>query len=345
MKPFNITFIMFVCILFLGCEPIDPEKIDWKPEILAPVIKSNLGIYDFKDVIFSGSAYEIDAGDLTIDDYLLDVEIPFVPALTNIPLPPDYLKLSDFFNIIVIDSAAITIDLNNVFPIPIGRDTKLTIRDSVSNELIAEHFITYDVPPGDNYEFDFYMFDKRISQTLEVRIEEFNSPGGSNVTFTNQTLTINVFVQFVEVDWIEVNNDVSYSDTSYSAVDFSLDGNSDPYSGSLSLFLENNFPTEFRIRLDLYDDMDNYIYSFFGTEGVIVDRGVVDGGGNVIENSEFQFLNFIHTDDIPLIESATKLQTIVDFSTGSSATVNIIDENSFIELIISGNLEVAIQDL
>lgn len=343
MRLYKILFFIISSILIYGCKPIDPEKIDWKPEILAPIVKSNLELYDFEDLIFSGTAYNVDAGSLPIPGYIPNIPIP-VPPISNLSLPADYLKLSTFFNLIVVDSAAITINFNNVFPIPIGQNTRLTIRDSVSKELIADHFTNREVPPGEKYEFDFLIFDKKISQTLEIKIEEFNSPGGSNLIFTDETLIINVFIQFVNLDWVEVENDVNYSDTSYSDIDFSLDGDSDPYTGTLSLFLDNNFPTEFKLRLDLYDDADNFIYSFFGTDGVTVDRGVVDPGGNVIENTKFELLDFIHTDDIPLIESAKKIQIIADFSTGSTPTVNIIDEESYIELIISGNVEVAVQD-
>jgi len=338
-------FVILLIALIIGCKPINPEEIDWKPEILAPFVKSNLEVYDFEELIFSGAEYNVEAGDLPIPGYAPNIPIPFVPPIIKESLPPDYLNLSTFFNLIVVDSAAVKINLNNVFPIPIGANTKLTIRDSVSKELVTEHYVNRQVAPGENYEFDFLIFDKKLSQTLEIKVEEFNSPGGTNVTFTNETLVINVLIQFVNLDWVEVENNVNFIDTSYTDVDFNIDGGSDPFQGTLSLFLDNNFPSEFKLRLDLYDDMDNFVYSLFGQNGVTVDRGVVDVDGNVIKNTEFQLLNFIHTDNLPLLESATKLQIIAEFNTQKTPDVNIIDEESYIELIISGNVEVAVQDL
>lgn len=345
MKFANIFLYTILILLIFSCKPIDPEKIDWRPEVLAPILKSNLEIYDFEDLIFTGTEYKAEAGDLQIPEYVPNIPIPVVPPINGIPLPPDYLKLSDFFNLIVVDSAAINLNFNNVFPIPIGKDTRMTIRDSITKELISEHLFIRDVPAGENYSFDFLIFDKQISQTIEVAIEEFNSPGGQNVTFDNETLVINVLIQFVKLDRVEVLNDITYSDTSFSDINLNLNGSSNPYNGSLSLFLDNNFPSEFKIRLDLYDDNENFIFSFFGEDGVRVESGVVDATGNVIENTKFELLEFVNTDDIPLIESASQIRIIADFSTGSTPNINIINERSYIELIISGDVEVAVRDL
>lgn len=336
---------VFIILTIFSCKPIDPEKIDWKPEVLGPVLKSNLEIYDFEELIFSNTAYEVEAGNLQIPGYAPNIPLPIVPPINGISLPSEYLRLSEFFNLVVIDSADIDINFNNVFPIPIEKGTKLTIKDSITKELIAEHLITRDVAPNENYEFDFLIFNKSVSQTLEIQIEEFYSPGGQNVTFDNETLIVNVEIEFVNIDWVEILNDVSYSDTSTTEIDFNSDGSTDPFNGTLSLFLENNFPCDFRLQMDLYDDNDNFIYSFFGDEGVLVERGIVDPGGNVIENTKFELLDFIHTDDIPLIENATKLQVKANFLTRETPNINIVDETSYIELIITTNTEITVQEL
>ena len=346
MKVFKLSLLFLIYMLIGACEPIDTNKIDWKPELLAPIIKSKIDMYDFEALKLDKPHYDINAGNLNITGYDLNKVIPIVPAINSWSgLPKTNLELNTFFNLIVIDSAAVTINFQNVFPIPFGKDTRLTIKDSVSQELLSEHYITHDVAAGDSYSFDFYIFDKQVSKTIEIHIAEFNSPGGTDITFTNEILEINIEIQFVNLDWIEISNDVDYTITTQSEVDFNTDGDADPFSGTASIFLDNNFPTDFNLHLDLYDDMDNFVYSFFDATGLKVKRGVLSPTGKVIESTKMELLNFIHSDKIPLLETATKLKITANFQTRSTPISNIIDDESYIELQITGNSEIAIQDL
>ena len=342
----NSIFFLFFLTFFVSCETDEIEELGWKPEVLGPIGNTTLDFYDFEDLLFASSTYEVGALDLQIPDFEFNTPIP-VPPLGPIDLPPEYLSISDFFESITVDSALISITIKNIFPLPIGETTKIVARDSASGELLFQHAITQDIAPGEEYEVPLYLRDATVSSTMEFSVEDFVSPGGDDLTVTGNTLEVEVDIEFVVIQEVVVKNDINY-EVAVDTVDFDLSfeeiKDTAAYSGYLSIFFDSYFPTSMVMSLVLLDENDVPVYNFFDQEPsdvLVIPAAPVDAQGNATDKSEVDLINYIDIDeDIALIEKGKKMVVSGVVITAPTPDQFIITEESEIGILITGRIKV-----
>lgn len=345
-KTFVYTIIgALVCsLMFTSCENLDDlEKYGFQPEILAPALKTEIDIYDFERLLTQTTDYTISPGDLSS---LSGVPFPVdVPVPDNL-IPSEYMNIFDFAEKIFTDTVRATISFDNIFPVAIKAGTRILVRDSSdASKVLIDHSIASDVPSGGSYVIPIVRGADTISSTLEITMTDFVFVGTGNLTpvnFPNQDFTVVLNVTLIDLDHVELKNNVSYEDSATHPFSIDIPNAADTaaYSGALSLFITNKYPTGFDLRLDLLDDNGDLVFPLFGDSSLFVEHAPLDATGRVIGQTVAEKVNFINVTDINNLNEVTQMRIGVTLKTPSSPSTVILDEITTIDMLITADIAV-----
>lgn len=347
----GITLAIVMSLGIFSCENLDTfADLGWQPEILGPVVNTNVNYYDFEDLINSQKDYTVNAGSIPGADP--GTQLPFMPAFGPLPkFPSEYLNLFEYASLVQIDSLNATITFENVFPVPIGQGTRIVIRDSINPSIVVlDHEIDRDVPADSLYTIQILEEDLTITTTLELFVDDFQSPGSTEpVTFEEEELIIQLKIEFIKVDYAEVNPNIYYEITDTLGFDIGTIEETDyaAYSGNLFMFVTNSFPTAIDLELIFQDENNNPIDTLF-TEDPFNGLYTIDAGevntstGVVISPVESDKVTLLNIDeDIESISKAKFIAVRAAFKTGPTPPESyIIDEESTFNLLITADIAI-----
>lgn len=318
------------------------------------MLKTRIDFYDFDDLTFGQTDYEVRAQanlGSNIPNFGIPVPIPSFGPLSA--FPSEFLQIGNFVNQVRIDTSDVTISFSNTFPFPIGAGTEIVIRDSAntSTELVR-HVIPNDLASGAPFELDVQVNNLLISNTLEIFVDQFQTPGTTTPVNVNTTdeLAITVTVNLLVIDFAEILPDIDYSIDV--ATEFSLDldtADFAAYTGSLFMFVDNAFPTNMNLQIALLDADSNIVFTFFEdlpNETFQLAIGAVDGAGNVIEPSSSGKVELFQFDDnlenIQRLNQGEIMSISASFDTPNAtvAPVFILEDSSAIDLLITADIQI-----
>ena len=346
MKKRILYSLAGVCTLLFtltACENLDElSNLGLRPHILAPALKTEIDIYDFERLLTQTTEYEVAINQLPLGN----TPFPFFPK-TTIPgkLPSEYLNIFEIANKIALDTLRATLSFDNIFPVPIEPNTRIVLRDSANpSKVLLNHVINRSVPSGDNYEFQLIRSSDIITSTLELYMEDLTLGSGTNVTFNDDDIfVLKVSVDLIDLNYVELKNDVSYSDVAIHPFNINIPDAADTsaYSGSLSIFLTNKYPAGFLLQMDLLDENENTVFKVFGDSSLFVENAPVDPNtGVVIGETIADKLKFIKVEDISNLNNVKKMRVGVTLKTPSSPNKLILSEITTIDMLITADIQV-----
>lgn len=356
--------VLLALVLLASCDLNQFEEYGWKPTLLGPLLKTRIDYYDLEDLVDIRTEYDINAGDLEDDDgnkYPENQEID-VPPFGPLPkFPSQYRKMfttddgETFVQSAIIERFKAQASFNNVFPIPIGEGTRLVIRDSANTDnIILDHPIERDVAPGETYSIDINIEEvTEITGTLEFYIEDFQSPGKDNITFTGEDFIVNFEVELLDIKELNLVPDLSYSIERSNPFELNIEeGEVDAYDGSIYLWVTNAFPTQFDLSIALIDSTggtDEVVHQFFmdeegegnGNGLYTIDAAELDDDGRVLNPVESDRVTLVEIKDVPELNRANKIRVSGVFKTDQAPPAQyVLTDQTYIDVLITTKMQI-----
>lgn len=335
--------ILSLLFTFTSCEDLDElADLGLRPHILAPVLKTEIDIYDFEKLLTQTTDYEISMGNIP---FPTGVNIPVFPGFGPSPeLPAEYLNIFDIANEIVLEELIATISFNNTFPTAILEGTTIILKDSTNGNEILTHVLPVGtkVQPGETYSIPVNKEDISISSTIAISMDKLTLDQGTNVTFSNEDFVVIVDVELIDLDYVNLKNNVSYEDIAIQAFDLNISDAADTsaYSGSLSIFLTNKYPAGFNLKMDLLDENNQTVFKIFGDSSLYVEHAPLDANGNVIGETIAEKIDFISVEDISNLNTVKNMRIEVVLNTPSAPNQLILSEITTIDMLVTADIKI-----
>lgn len=248
--------------------------LDWEPEILAPLIKGNLGVLQQPNIQNVDFSINVPASSLGLDAY--SGTVPLVPAFGPIDTIQRDYTVTDSSNSIIfesveIDTVTTNVSFTNPFPVTLSAGIRIIFRNQGSSTGLITHVTTRDVAPNETYTFQEQVLNVILSANLEIALENVQSPGGTNVDFSNiSDLTMNINLQISPVNAIVFAPNVSASFETIDNFDLGLGTEAENLEGNIILKHNNQTPVNLTVQAYfLAEDQTTIVDSLFQTPSPI----------------------------------------------------------------------------
>ncbi|OJJ16164.1 hypothetical protein BKI52_35955 [marine bacterium AO1-C] len=242
--------------------------LDWEPEIFAPLIKGDLGVLQQPNIQNVDFSIAVPASSLGLDIY--SGIVPIVPAFGPIDtIQRDYTVTDSTNNIVFesveIDTVTANVSFTNPFPVALSAGMRIIFRNQGATTNLITHVTTRDVGPNETYSFQEQALNLTLNASLEIALENVQSPGGTNLDFNNLSdLTINISLQISPVNAIVFAPNVSASFETTDNFDLGLGDEAENLEGNLILKHNNQTPVNLSVQAYfLADDQTTVIDSLF----------------------------------------------------------------------------------
>lgn len=284
------------CIVFLfACKK--NATTDLRGDWLFPIAKGSISLNSLAEL--KNLQYHLDVPALSIGQPL---GVPVSsPGLNINHVGPFGVEITNWIHRIDVDSLEFSGKLNNLFPVPIGAGTRVTMRTSRDTTGIANiagvTTILSNVLPGANFSFDIKVTNKSLGDSVYFFLENFTSPAYSNVTFTANTTTLDITLKVITASFIEIYTNRTFSsvDTAgFDPGDADQTGSSSggvlsdtSTTGVINVFMDNTMPTNVNTQLYFLDASHTHI-----TDSLFVSSLDISG---ILTNAAGDPLNTIST--------------------------------------------------
>lgn len=253
---FKFPIALFI-ILIMSCSKSSNIKhsSDW----LLPLVKGNITFETLKTLSRAKTSISIPSIDL---GYTSGTTVN-IPPISNKNLGPYKIPLNNWIHKIQFDSLEILFSFKNLFPIETGAGTKFSFRRTAnvndSNNIIYQYITQQNISANGNINFDIVVNNNFINDTIFLFVEEYNSPGANNVTFSAQPSIIDIEVKIIDINYVELYSDKSALEKDTLDIDFSKEETPTDTSnyGIVNIFIDNGLPIQFGIQIYFLDPSTN----------------------------------------------------------------------------------------
>ena len=209
---------------------------------------------------------------------------PFVPPIDLPFVGPFPIAIAEYLVVMEVNTTDVTVRLNNPFPIPIGAGTRVVLRNTpvpgVTGNVVLDVPITPQLEANSTFEYVGAATSIEITDTLYLFLEQFNSPGGTNVTFEPTSSSIDIVLSRIEVARMEISTGRSFEreDSLSLSIEQDLQDETDIASGNIVFYADNGLPIEAFFQGYMYDAAGTLLDSLFDSP-FVVQAGVTDPTG------------------------------------------------------------------
>lgn len=274
---------MFVLALLLGCRKNDEPLADlpnYRGEWLLPLVQGDAALVQLSQLQELPLSVALNSGEFGFPAGTY----PVVPPIALPFIGPFDIEVADFLVVMEVSTMDVTIEFNNPFPIPINEGTRIVLRNEPlpfdPGNIILNVPVTPQLAPGGSFTYNSTVTNIAITDTLYLYLEDFSSPGGTNVTFEPEASTIDITLARIEVDRMEVLTGRSFErmDSLEINIDAALQDQTDIATGEIIVYADNGLPLEAFFQCYLYDAEGVLLDSLF-EERLIVEGGTTDATG------------------------------------------------------------------
>lgn len=350
-KKTPIILLFSTLVLFGACKKeLSFDK--WKPDLLAPLVKSTLQVKDVAQLDNRSWTQTVPSADI---GYMPFVEVD-VPEL-DIPLVGPYpYTLSDVVTFIDVDTADFRISFMNRYPITIATGTQIVFRTSASasseSNVILRHTVSRDIVPDSEYVIDTLLTNKTIRSDIYLSIEHFKSPGGQFITFSSQPTEISFEIRFLSVYTVglKTNNMMEIADSAdLESWDSQDDYDDSTAMGKLSLYFTNSLPINVHFQLYFFDEGYSMLLDsiYTGSGSMYAPGGQTDAQGEPIGTPQENRYDITLTESrLSRIRSARHIvYRLAGDTYGYSGSEVVVGGNCDLKLQAVGDLKIAISKL
>lgn len=260
-NKYSRLLLLLLPVLMLSCNK--DQRINANGDWLFPVAKGSLSLTSLSEL--RNLKYSVQIPALSIGQ---PIGVPVSsPGLSIAHVGPFALQITPWLRSIDIDSLEINTTLRNIFPIPIGAGTQISIRNSKdvsgSGNIIGSTIINSDVAPNAQFSVDFKAANKTFGDSVFFFLDNFVSPPYNNVIFQITPTELVVTLKVITASKVNI-----YSNKVFSSVDtmeFKA-GEEDnlgngtgglisdtSVAGFLNVFLDNGLPAHVRFQAYFLD--------------------------------------------------------------------------------------------
>jgi hypothetical protein len=350
MNKLNFLFTAFILMILVSCSKYNTninELPTWNSEWLLPLVKGKLSFENIKELSNAKTSFDVPSIDI---GYASGLQVNVPPI--NLPEVGPYKQpLSNWIHQVQFDSLEIDLSFTNVFPIAVGAGTKFSFRRTPTtadpNNIIYQHTITNDIAPNQSYTFNVDVINYAVSDTLYLYLEQFNSPGGNNVTFTSNPSKINIEVQIIDIKKVELYPDKSVVEQDTVEIDFgdedtNTGGLDTSSNGTVNFFIDNALPINCYTQVYFLDPVSSVIKdSLLSTPLNIVGCNTdANGDPTNVKSSKTSF--FISSQRIDQIKKSTKAIIVFKLNTnGYPPPYVLMSDQTYLKLQITGDLKLS----
>lgn len=336
------VFTLVGLLLMSACQKIVLDENEWQSDWLLPILKAKLTMAQLKEVKKQTISYSIPATDLGFTENVA-IDVPAV-SITN--LGPYIQPLSDWVQSVTIDTLAIRIDINNVFPIAIGAGTQLTVRNSadtmITSNIVTCLTIPADILPGQRFESSIQVSKSTLEDNLYLFVDVLNTPGGTQVSFSTSPTLINISLEVIDLSKIRIYPSKEYTNKDTFKIDFSNQyTNIDSMAnGNVTVSLENGLPIQTQVQLYFLDATKSTVIDSMFVSSFEVQAGITDLNGFTSQSSTSSSTITLSAEKISRIRQARYAAVQYALSTPpNNGNSILIDKTAYLELFISGDLK------
>lgn len=284
---YRLAWCTFVLLSMASCKKFVPEfseADDLESEWLFPAVYTTVDFQTLKEVENQTFVIQVPSIDIGYAS-----NIPFeVPPITLAQVGPYVVPISNFFERIQFNLLSVNVSLQNKFPLTIEAGTRVAFRNSAGtaddSNLIYRYALQSDVPPDGAISIETEVLSNFISDTLYVWLENFQSPGGSNLSFSSLPSTIQVQFKVIDLDYVEMTEQSTFNTEQALAinVDAEVDTTSANAVGTAYVYLDNAMPLDQTVQVYFLNAADQVIDSLFTSPATAL-AAAVDPQGNPLE--------------------------------------------------------------
>lgn len=345
-KIFFILAIGFISVM-LACTKPDMNSLPtWTSDWLLPLVKGKLEFANIKKLSNNKISFTIPSVDLGFPSGTpLDL-----PGISISEVGPYKQPLIDWIHKINFDSLQIKLSFTNSFPITVSAGTKFSFRRSADvndpSNIIYQHTVASPINTNDTYTFDITVNNNYISDTVYLYLEQFTSPGGSNITFANTPATLSVELQVIDINRVELHagkNEVERDTIDISFEDADTGGYTDTLSyGTVHFLTENALPINLGFQIYFLDPVTNMISDSLMNSPIALSGCSTNSMGDPLNSTKAKNSISISHQRIAKIKKSKK--AILNFginTIGYPPPYVIMSEKTFFKLNITGDLHLS----
>lgn len=285
-------------------DDLPPYRGSW----LLPLVKGDVNMQQIADV----QHVEL-AADLAPDTIGYPAATyPVVPPIALPPLGPFPVEVADFLYDIQADVTDLAVTVTNHFPVPMGAGTSIELRNAPDRSdpatLLFAATFAQQLDPGETFTATLSNEHVLVRDRLYIYVVNFNSPGGTNVTFSNASVPITLTMDIRSIDLVRIrtNEEFVTSDTFDIRIGDDLDGHTDAAAGHVTVYADNGLPVNSSVQLYFYDGAGVLLDSLFH-DTFLVPGGQTDVNGHTAQISSVN-------DTVPVDQD--RLERLLDCRTG-----------------------------
>lgn len=348
MKKLNILILTLSLFFVLSCNKykIDVDNLpSWSSDWLIPILKGKFEFETIKELNQSETSFDVPSVDI---GFASGTTIN-VPSFTLSEVGPYAQPFGEWIHAIHFDSLEIKLTFRNVFPIAIGAGTQFSFRREADindpSNLIYQHTISADILPNEEYSFSIVINDNFISDTTFLYLEQFNSPGGNNVTFSTTPCTIDIALQVIDINRVELNTNKSLSVHDTLEINLANDSNTLDDSSNqavINVFFENAFPINQKVQIYFLDASSNLITDSLFDMPLVSLGSTNDAQGNPITTTKNQTSVTISKSSVQKIQQSKKAILSYDMNTNGYSTPTVVaNDKTYFDIQLTGDLHVS----
>jgi hypothetical protein len=348
----GLLLMLLFPVMLLSCSKDQHTTTngDW----LFPVAKGSLSLTSLSEL--KNLKYSVQIPAISIGQ---PVGVPVSsPGLSIAHVGPFALQITPWLKSIDIDSLEINTTLRNIFPIPIGAGTQISIRNSKdvsgNGNIIGSTIIANDVAPNAQFSIDFKAANKTFGDSVFFFLDNFVSPPYKNVVFAITPTELVVTLKVITASKVEL-----YSNKVFSSVDTmefkagdedNLGGGTGgaisdtSVSGFLNVFLDNGLPAHVSFQAYFLDAGKTQIIDSLFTTDLKVAGANTDAAGTPLAIVSTVTKVNITQGRINNIKKAAYTVTRLHFNTlGYTAPWVTANKNAKLDVQITGDLNIKIR--
>jgi len=273
-------------LLIASCNKDKASNVtgDW----LFPIAKGNLSINSLSQL--KNLNYTINIPAQSIGQ---PVNIPVSsPGLQLDHVGPFPVEITDWLHRLDVDTLEFSGSLNNIFPIPIGAGTVVTMRTSrdtgISN-IAGTAVVSSTILPNQAFSFDIQVNKKTLGDSVYFFLDHFNSPAYNNLVFATSPTVLKIKLKIITASYAEVYTNKTFS--SVDTADFSA-GSTDNIgsrtngtlsdtstSGIINVFTDNGLPANVQGQLYFLDDSKTQVIDSLFVSQLKIGGGLTNSAG------------------------------------------------------------------
>ncbi|TAF65835.1 MAG: hypothetical protein EAZ55_07585 [Cytophagales bacterium] len=247
--------IIFTCLLYLtACDANDDLK--WQPEILAPLVKSDISFQSVPELAGLSYALTVPLGGLPITGASV-----VVPAFNNLNSTPAAFQINQA-PVVEVGFSELTVEgtLQNPLGVPINAGGKIVIRNVADGSIVISHTIANTIAARGSYAFNSKVSKSKVKDQLEFLLQDISSPGSSGqaVSMSSNQFSFSLKLGLPTIDYADFRGNANSTTTQTTNFEMGLEDEGKA-TGNLVIQFQNAIALNFSIVIDFLDEKDQVL--------------------------------------------------------------------------------------